>query len=220
MECAATKIEGDSMTKTDNIALYKEKAEAVACQIVEFKSIEEAFPYIMELVKKKPACELLNDEDVEKGPNLSANDMPTRLKPVLAAPDLDDELYAKFSEICAKEGFTCVKSGLRKYLAGIDVGIAQSVFGIAETGTCAVNTNNEDTRLATMISELCILTLKKSTIKPSVVSVAEDLRSHIGSFDTSYTTFMSGPSRTADIERVGAIGVHGCLEMHIILLEA
>jgi L-lactate dehydrogenase complex protein LldG len=37
--------------------------------------------------------------------------------------------------------------------------------------------------------------------------------------NADYTSFITGASRTADIERVLAIGVHGPLELHILLLE-
>ena len=35
----------------------------------------------------------------------------------------------------------------------------------------------------------------------------------------SYLSFISGASRTADIERGLALGVHGPLELHILILE-
>ena len=38
-------------------------------------------------------------------------------------------------------------------------------------------------------------------------------------FNQRYLAFLTEDSRTADIERVLALGVHGPLELHILLLE-
>ena len=61
--------------------------------------------------------------------------------------------------------------------------------------------------------------LCKSTIYPDLPSIAQLLRERMNEGTATYTTLVTGPSRTADIERVAAVGVHGPLELHIILLE-
>jgi len=127
--------------------------------------------------------------------------------------------YEPLKKAFEEKGYKVVNNNLRHYVAGIDMGIAIAQKGIAQSGTCMVNANNEDTRLATMICELSVLVLKKSQIMPTVVSMADVLREEMSHNPTNFISFVSGPSRTADIERVGALGVHGPLEMHIVLLE-
>ncbi len=220
---------------------YKTKAQAVGCVVTEYNNAIEAIPYLVKLLKEKKPCELLDDtgiDDAEKG-QLSPNGVPTRIKPVIASPFtitpfvpkanavddtncanmLDENFYSRLKEEVEKENCLCIDRGLRKYLAGIDVGILEAMYGIAESGTCMLDTNNEDVRLSSMIAEICVIILKKSTIKPTVLSIAQEMRNQINKTQASYTTLMSGPSRTADIERVGAVGVHGSLEVHIILLD-
>ena len=103
----------------------------------------------------------------------------------------------------------------RARLGDDKVGVACAARGIAETGTCVVETDDEETRLATMIPETSVIVLKTSDIVPHLA----DVRDRQKDGKVAYTSFITGPSRTADIERVGAIGVHGPLEVHVILLE-
>ena len=99
------------------------------------------------------------------------------------------------------------------------VGVVHAARGIAATGTCVVETDDEETRLETMLPETSVILLKKGAIVADLPDVADYLRSRQGEGKISYTSFITGPSRTADIERVGAIGVHGPLALHVILLE-
>ena len=92
-------------------------------------------------------------------------------------------------------------------------------MGVAASATCLLDTDKEDVRLTGMISEVSMILLHKSDIYPDLPSIAQILRERMSSAPATYTTMVTGPSRTADIERVAAVGVHGPLELHIILLE-
>lgn len=99
------------------------------------------------------------------------------------------------------------------------VGVVHAARGIASTGTCVVETDDEETRLETMLPETSVILLRKGDIVADLPDVADYLRARQADGKVSYTSFITGPSRTADIERVGAIGVHGPLVLHVILLE-
>ena len=192
------------------VDLFIARAEAVAAQV-------QRLPNMAVCARQAP-CELLADEDVEKGPD-GPNKVPTRVQKILAAPDLPDADFAALAEACAAQGFACRRDGLRNHLAGIDVGLTTARLGVAASGTCLTVGDNEDTRLAGMISETHILILRASEIYPDLPSIAGRLRERMAERPGSYTVFITGPSRTADIERIGAVGVHGPLELHIVLLE-
>ena len=107
----------------------------------------------------------------------------------------------------------------RARLGAEHVGVARAARGIAETGTCVVVTDDEETRLTTMLPETSLLILRVADIVPTLPDMAPFLRERQTDGKISYTSFITGPSRTADIERVSAIGVHGPLDVHIILVE-
>ena len=100
-----------------------------------------------------------------------------------------------------------------------NVGVAYASRAVADTGTCVVETDDEETRLKTMLPETSVIIVKKNDIVSSLLELAPYIRERQKDGRISYTSFITGPSRTADIERVGAIGVHGPLKVIVILVE-
>lgn len=204
------------------VEAFSAKAALVNAVVRELPNMAAALEYVVDVCASKTPAEMLADEPgTEKGP-LGPNKCPTRVQRVVAAPGLNDADFARLEADCEKKGFLCLRKGLRGYLAGIDVGLSEAVLGVAASGTCMLDTDNEDVRLAGMISEINVIVLNKSEIYPDLPSIAGQLRQRMNDHKDgagTFTTFVTGPSRTADIERMPAVGVHGPLELHIILLE-
>lgn len=118
--------------------------------------------------------------------------------------------------IRAEKGADGGAHGVRALPGG--VGVVRAAKGIAQTGTCIVVTDDESLRLETMLPEVSVILLNSADILPDLPSAAPFLRAEQSQGRTSYVSFITGPSRTADIERVSAIGVHGPLELHIVLI--
>lgn len=101
---------------------------------------------------------------------------------------------------------------------GIESAIVSADQGIAETGTLVIDSTDEKIRLATCLAEHLYVVLKKS----SIVNKLENIISYMNeknSEDNAYIAFISGASRTADIERVLTIGVHGPQKMTVYIIE-
>lgn len=205
-----------------NVELVKQftaTSIGIGTKMYEASTAEDAVQYVLDVCEAKAPCELLAEEPgTEKGP-LSVNKVPTRLQRIIFAPSLDEKHYALLEAACKKKGYLCLRDGIRNYLAGIDIGIGQADLGVASTATCMINANHEETRIANLVCETSILFLRKSEIYTDLLAIAPQLRALHSQDTPAYTAFTTGPSRTADIERVLATGVHGPLEQHIILLE-
>lgn len=206
------------MTTQDKVALFTEKATAVSAVVSEVKKPEDALNYVIDICEKKEACQLLPsgcEEPLSDGAEALCD---TKQEKVIAAPGLDEALFKKLKTLCDKKGFKLIDSGMREHLAGIDIGFSQVQHGIAETGSLVLNSRSEEVRLASMISEIYVALLPKSAIVEDSYDVESYLLDSMkGAPD--YHAFITGASRTADIERVLALGVHGPLELHILLLE-
>ena len=126
------------------------------------------------------------------------------------------QVHAVPDEAAAEREVEAIRA--EKGAAGLAVGVVRAAKGIAQTGTCVVVTDDEALRLETMLPEGSVILLNSADILPDLPSAAPFLRAEQTQGRASYVSFITGPSRTADIERVSAIGVHGPLELHIVLI--
>lgn len=191
------------------VELFKQKAQPVSIKVLEVPDLKGAMTYAVDVCAAKEFCEQLIPPSGE---------IVRATVKTLAAPALDDTAYAQLEELADGKDFTMLRSGMRDHLAGIDVAFTLSRKGIAETATCILESLSEELRLATMVCETHVIAIKKSDIVETSYDAEEYLHGLMES-GTAYTAFISGPSRTADIERVLTIGVHGPLELHVALME-
>ncbi len=103
-----------------------------------------------------------------------------------------------------------------------DWGASWAVCGVAETGSVIVHVDPPDARLTTMLPAVHAALLPDTAIVESLQDGLLVTRDRILRLQRegrpSYLSWVTGPSRTADIERVLTIGVHGPRELHILLV--
>lgn len=99
-------------------------------------------------------------------------------------------------------------------LNGTDVGIIRGEFGVAENG-CVWIPQQMKEKAVCFISENLIILLKKSEI----VSNMHEAYRRIEFNDYGYGSFISGPSKTADIAQVLVMGAQAARSVTVVLTE-
>ena len=101
---------------------------------------------------------------------------------------------------------------------GMAEAVVEADYAIAETGTVVIDSTDENLRLATCLAEKLTVIIEASRIRERLEDIVEFMEERSGK-ENSYIAFITGASRTADIERVLTIGVHGPKEMEVIIVE-
>lgn len=103
----------------------------------------------------------------------------------------------------------------REAAANASVGVSGMDWGIAETGTLLQDASSAATRLVSTLPMEHIALL-------STARIVKDLPTALSKIDprrARYIAAITGPSRTADIERVLTIGVHGPERLIIVCID-
>lgn len=140
------------------------------------------------------------------------------LEPGQDINDVIRELYPDAKEIASnlpevtiatRNPDTC---GSPQALNGTDVGVIRGMFGVAENA-CVWIPQQMVEKAVCFISENLIILLKKSEI----VNNMHEAYKRIQFNDYGYGTFISGPSKTADIAQVLVMGAQAARSATIVL---
>lgn len=117
----------------------------------------------------------------------------------------------------AESGATICSNNLRTAAPKAVVGITGVDFALADTGTIAIRSTDEAIRLTTTLTSRHIALLDPAVILADAEEAIPQMEAIHREEPAAFVAWITGPSRTADIERVLTIGVHGPAELHIIL---
>ena len=105
-------------------------------------------------------------------------------------------------------------------LPSCDVGVTACEYLVARTGTIVMSTAQQSGRTASVYApvHVCVAYTNQlvNDVKDALLLMKEKYRGNFPSF----TTFASGPSRTADIEKTLVTGVHGPKEVFCFLIDS
>lgn len=115
------------------------------------------------------------------------------------------------------------RTELRRFFVEAEAGISGANFAVAESGTLVIVSNEGNVRLATTLppvhialvsAEKFVETLEQATTLLKALVVGSS-----GLKMTSYVSYITGPSKTTDIEKEIVVGVHGPKEVHIVVVD-
>ena len=173
---------------------FKLRAEAVSAEVHRFPHKSEALDFILHY---------LHDAGISDSPQAGAVWASCSFLDGFDQKQLSSELPGLSFDVN------------REVSAEAKVGISQLDWAIANTGTLVQDAARVDQRLVSTLPLIHIALIRSDRLVPDLPSALKQIRPE----QTNYISFITGPSRTADIERVLTIGVHGPEKLIIVFFD-
>ena len=101
----------------------------------------------------------------------------------------------------------------QRQLAECDLGVTSVDAALPETGTLVLRSTPERPRMVSLLPRVHLALVRPSALRADLSQAFSDVR------NDGYFVFITGPSRTADIELTVTIGVHGPKALHVWATE-
>jgi L-lactate dehydrogenase complex protein LldG len=108
------------------------------------------------------------------------------------------------------------RAAMRARVADAELGIAEADFAIASTGTLAVVADANRPGSLTLLPTASLVIVQIDRVMPNLAAVLAAMGPE--GVAANRLTLITGPSRTADIEKRIVLGVHGPKSLHVIVV--
>ena len=118
------------------------------------------------------------------------------------------------TEILNSHGVVLVSPNASKHeMALCDLGITEADYLLPETGTLVLRSSAEKPRGVSLLPRVHLAIVRPEMLRADLHQVFAEAKDH------HYLVFITGPSRTADIELTVTLGVHGPKNLYVWMLD-
>lgn len=129
------------------------------------------------------------------------------------APLCDNVVPAEKSPILTDDGYD------KNALGAVDVGISECECLVAQTGSVMFSTRACGGRALSILPPVHVVLAKQSQLVGDLSDAYALVRAKYGDNLPDCMGFITGPSRTGDIERILVLGAHGPKELFVFFIE-
>ena len=94
--------------------------------------------------------------------------------------------------------------------------VSTALYALADPGSIVIATGPDEPRAKSLLPDVHVTLVAEDRVLPDLEALLE----RVGGSLPSSLAIVSGPSRSADIEQVLALGVHGPREEHVVIVPA
>lgn len=180
-------------TRKEQIALFAKQSEGLKTEFHECVSPEAAAKYIIDLAKKGQWKSLA----LHKGELTDA--IAEWLPDTLTLLRIDGGYQKEVLETC-------------------DAGLTECESLVAQTGSVCITGRSSGGRALSVLPPHHVVIAHKTQVVTDLAAAYESLAERYRGNYPSFISFITGPSRTGDIERILVLGAHGPKKLTVLLV--
>lgn len=165
-------------------------------------------------------------EEVKKlsgvGQKISSSEIDSALKPLVTEQNIRKATVWEtphlrqlgVTEILNSLGVDLVSPNAGKHeMALCDLGITEADYLLPESGTLVLRSSAEKPRGVSLLPRIHLAIVRPEMLRADMHQVFAEAK------DSHYLVFITGPSRTADIELTVTLGVHGPRNLYVWMMD-